>query len=107
MFALMPSQEGKEDEDEDEEPPAEKAKTKSPEEGNRPPSELARHDVIKVQARGQLAAPSPVTSRASPCWEEEGSSRPGAQLHLAGGLCLNLRGFWLPTCCLGCATYWR
>ncbi|KAF4017327.1 hypothetical protein G4228_008666 [Cervus hanglu yarkandensis] len=47
MFALMPSQEGKEDEDEDEEPPAEKAKTKSPEEGNRPPSELARHDVIK------------------------------------------------------------
>ncbi|XP_070325139.1 RNA polymerase II-associated protein 1 isoform X2 [Odocoileus virginianus] len=47
MFALMPSQEGKEDEDEDEEPPAEKAKTKNPEEGNRPPSELARHDVIK------------------------------------------------------------
>ena len=36
-----------------------------------------------------------------------GGGRPGAQLHLAGGLYLNLRGFWLPTCCLGCATYWR
>lgn len=47
VFALMPSQEDKEDEDEDEEPPAEKAKTKSSEEGNRPPSDLARHDVIK------------------------------------------------------------
>ncbi|XP_019824127.2 RNA polymerase II-associated protein 1 [Bos indicus] len=47
MFALMPSQEDKEDEDEDEEPPAEEAKTKSPEEGNRPPSDLARHDIIK------------------------------------------------------------
>ncbi|XP_069453959.1 RNA polymerase II-associated protein 1 isoform X3 [Ovis canadensis] len=47
IFALMPSQEDKEDEDEDKEPPAEKAKTKSSEEGNRPPSDLARHDVIK------------------------------------------------------------
>ncbi|XP_060003801.1 RNA polymerase II-associated protein 1 isoform X2 [Lagenorhynchus albirostris] len=47
VFPLMPSQEDKEDEDEDEEPPAEKAKRKSPEEGNRPPSDLARHDVIK------------------------------------------------------------
>ncbi|MBV98268.1 RNA polymerase II-associated protein 1, partial [Eschrichtius robustus] len=47
VFPLMPSQEDKEDEDEDEGPPAEKAKRKSPEEGNRPPSDLARHDVIK------------------------------------------------------------
>ena len=54
MFPLMPSQEDKEDEDEDEGPPAEKAKRKSPEEGNRPPSDLARHDVIKVKVLGQL-----------------------------------------------------
>ncbi|XP_014636069.1 PREDICTED: RNA polymerase II-associated protein 1 [Ceratotherium simum simum] len=47
VFPLMPSQEDKEDEDEDEEPPTEKAKMKSPQEGNRPPSDLARHDVIK------------------------------------------------------------
>ncbi|XP_066197701.1 RNA polymerase II-associated protein 1 [Saccopteryx leptura] len=47
VFPLMPSQEDKEDEDEDEEPSGEKAKRKSPEEGNWPPSELARHDVIK------------------------------------------------------------
>ncbi|XP_031309138.1 RNA polymerase II-associated protein 1 [Camelus dromedarius] len=47
VFPLMPSQEDREDEVEDEEPPAEKAKRKSPEEGNRPPSDLARHDVIK------------------------------------------------------------
>ncbi|XP_046931241.1 RNA polymerase II-associated protein 1 isoform X2 [Lynx rufus] len=47
-FPLMPSQEDREDdEDEDEEAPAEKAKRKSPEEGNRPPSDLARHDIIK------------------------------------------------------------
>uniref|UniRef100_A0A673U5F3 RNA polymerase II associated protein 1 n=1 Tax=Suricata suricatta TaxID=37032 RepID=A0A673U5F3_SURSU len=47
-FPLMPSQEDREDdEDEDEESPAEKAKRKSPEEGNRPPSDLARHDIIK------------------------------------------------------------
>ncbi|XP_064426710.1 RNA polymerase II-associated protein 1 isoform X3 [Mirounga angustirostris] len=49
VFPLMPSQEDKEDdEDEDEEHPAEKAKRKSPEEGSQPPSDLARHDVIKV-----------------------------------------------------------
>ncbi|XP_005638334.2 RNA polymerase II-associated protein 1 [Canis lupus familiaris] len=48
VFPLMPSQEDKEDdEDEDEEPPAEKAKRKSPEKGNQPPSDLARRDVIK------------------------------------------------------------
>jgi len=48
VFPLMPSQEDKEDdEDEDEEHPAEKAKRKSPEEGSQPPSDLARHDVIK------------------------------------------------------------
>ncbi|XP_066885120.1 RNA polymerase II-associated protein 1 isoform X7 [Kogia breviceps] len=47
VFPLMPSQEDKEGEDEDEEPLAEKAKRKSPEEGNRPPSDVARHDVIK------------------------------------------------------------
>nr|XP_013014294.1 RNA polymerase II-associated protein 1 isoform X2 [Cavia porcellus] len=45
VFPLVPSQEDKEGEDEDEEPPADKAK--SPEEGSRPPPELARHDVIK------------------------------------------------------------
>lgn len=51
----MPSQENREDdEDEDEEPPTEKTKRKSPEEGNRPPSDLARHDVIKVKLLGQL-----------------------------------------------------
>lgn len=55
VFPLMPSQEDKEDdEDEDEEPPVEKAKRKSSEEGNRPPSDLARRDVIKVQMLGQL-----------------------------------------------------
>uniref|UniRef100_A0A4X1UTE5 RNA polymerase II associated protein 1 n=1 Tax=Sus scrofa TaxID=9823 RepID=A0A4X1UTE5_PIG len=48
VFPLMPSQEDKEDEDEDAEPLGEKAKRKTPEEGNRPPSDLARHDVIKV-----------------------------------------------------------
>ncbi|XP_032712678.1 RNA polymerase II-associated protein 1 isoform X2 [Lontra canadensis] len=47
VFPLMPSQEDEDDEDEDEEPPAEKVKRKSPEQGNRPPSDLARHDVIK------------------------------------------------------------
>ncbi|XP_037358157.1 RNA polymerase II-associated protein 1 [Talpa occidentalis] len=47
VFPLMPSKEDKEDEDEDEEPTAEKTKKKSPEERNRPPSDLARHDVIK------------------------------------------------------------
>ncbi|XP_016067836.1 PREDICTED: RNA polymerase II-associated protein 1 [Miniopterus natalensis] len=47
VFPLMPSQEDKEDEDEDEELSGEKGKRKSPEEGNQPPSDLARHDVIK------------------------------------------------------------
>ncbi|XP_060031036.1 RNA polymerase II-associated protein 1 isoform X2 [Erinaceus europaeus] len=47
VFPLMPSKEDKEDEDEDEQPTAEKAKKKSPERGGRPPSDLARHDVIK------------------------------------------------------------
>ncbi|XP_037690191.1 LOW QUALITY PROTEIN: RNA polymerase II-associated protein 1 [Choloepus didactylus] len=47
VFPLMPNQEDKEDIDEDEEPPAEKAKNKNPEEGSRPPPDLARHDVIK------------------------------------------------------------
>lgn len=48
VFPLMPSQEDKEDdEEEDEELPPEKAKRKSPEEGSQPPSDLARHDVIK------------------------------------------------------------
>lgn len=47
VFPLMPSQEDKEDEDEEAEPSREKAKRKSPEEGNQPPSDLARHDVIK------------------------------------------------------------
>nr|XP_045012480.1 RNA polymerase II-associated protein 1 [Jaculus jaculus] len=46
VFPLMPSQEDKEDEGEDEEPAAEKTK-KNPEEGSRPPPDLARHDVIK------------------------------------------------------------
>ncbi|XP_036153884.1 RNA polymerase II-associated protein 1 isoform X5 [Myotis myotis] len=47
VFPLMPTQEDKDDEDEDEEPSGEKAKRKSPEERNQPPSDLARHDVIK------------------------------------------------------------
>lgn len=50
----MPSQWDKEDEDEDEDRSGEKAKKKCPEEGNRPPSDLARHDVIKVKMLGQL-----------------------------------------------------
>lgn len=45
VFPLIPSREDKEDENEDEEPP-DKTK-KSPEEGSRPPPDLARHDVIK------------------------------------------------------------
>lgn len=49
VFPLIPSQEDKEDEAEDEEPTTEKAKKKSPEEGSRPPPDLARHDVIKVE----------------------------------------------------------
>nr|XP_027781851.1 RNA polymerase II-associated protein 1 [Marmota flaviventris]XP_034493256.1 RNA polymerase II-associated protein 1 [Marmota flaviventris] len=47
VFPLMPSREDKEDEGEDEEPPGEKAKKKMPEEGHRPPPDLARYDVIK------------------------------------------------------------
>ncbi|KAF7481978.1 Hypothetical predicted protein [Marmota monax] len=47
VFPLMPSWEDKEDEGEDEEPPGEKAKKKMPEEGHRPPPDLARYDVIK------------------------------------------------------------
>ncbi|XP_049638097.1 RNA polymerase II-associated protein 1 [Suncus etruscus] len=46
VFPLMPSQEDQDAEDEDEELPVEKAK-KGPGEGTRPPSDLARHDVIK------------------------------------------------------------
>ncbi|XP_036874702.2 RNA polymerase II-associated protein 1 isoform X1 [Manis javanica] len=45
VYPLMPSQEDREDEDE--ESPGEKAKRKSSEEGDQPPSDLARHDVIK------------------------------------------------------------
>lgn len=47
VFPLMPSQDDKEDEDEDEELTTEKVKRKTPEEGSRPPPDLARHDVIK------------------------------------------------------------
>ncbi|KAM4829813.1 RNA polymerase II-associated protein 1 [Thomomys bottae] len=47
VFPLMPSQEDKEEDGEDEEPTPEKEKKKSPEEGSRPPPDLARHDVIK------------------------------------------------------------
>ncbi|KAM7157842.1 RNA polymerase II-associated protein 1 isoform 2-T3 [Molossus nigricans] len=47
VFPLMPSQKDKDDEDEEGEPSREKAKRKRPEEGNQPPSDLARHDVIK------------------------------------------------------------
>lgn len=43
----MPSQEDQDAEDEEEELPVEKAK-KGPGEDTRPPSDLARHDVIKV-----------------------------------------------------------
>lgn len=49
MFPLMPSQDNKEGEDEDEEVRTEKVKRKAPEEGSRPPPDLARHDVIKVE----------------------------------------------------------
>ncbi|XP_028622818.1 RNA polymerase II-associated protein 1 isoform X2 [Grammomys surdaster] len=47
VFPLMPSQDEKEDEDEDEELTTEKVKRKTPEEGSRPPPDLARHDIIK------------------------------------------------------------
>ncbi|XP_031227395.1 RNA polymerase II-associated protein 1 [Mastomys coucha] len=47
VFPLMPSQDDKEGEDEDEEVRTEKVKRKAPEEGSRPPPDLARHDVIK------------------------------------------------------------
>lgn len=103
MFPLMPSQEDKEDEDEEGEPSREKAKRKSPEEGNQPPSDLARHDVIKVKTLGQLHLSHDfkgmhMSSKRRP-------SRPRAQLHLSGGLSsLIPRDFWPPTCCLGCAT---
>ncbi|XP_023568392.1 RNA polymerase II-associated protein 1 [Octodon degus] len=46
VFPLVPSQADKENEDEDEEPAAGRAK-KIPEEGSRPPPDLARYDVIK------------------------------------------------------------
>lgn len=49
VFPLMPSQDDREDEDEDEELKTEKVKRKTPEEGSRPPPDLARHDVIKVE----------------------------------------------------------
>lgn len=49
VFPLMPSQDDKEDEDEDEELKTEKVKRKTPEEGSRPPPDLARHDIIKVE----------------------------------------------------------
>lgn len=87
-FPLMPSQEDKEDEDEDEECPAEKAKRKSPEEESRAPPDLARHDVIKV--KGQLLS-HPMAQGMSTCWKE-GSSVPGAQLHLSVGFSLQLPG---------------
>lgn len=48
VFPLMPSQEDKDDEGEDEEPTTKKAKKKTPGEESRPPPDLARHDVIKV-----------------------------------------------------------
>lgn len=63
MYPLMPSQEDREDEDE--ESPGEKAKRKSSEEGDQPPSDLARHDVIKVKMPGQLHLS--MTLRASTC----------------------------------------
>lgn len=49
VFPLMPSQDEKEDEDEDEEHTTEKVKRKTPEEGSRPPPDLARYDIIKVE----------------------------------------------------------
>lgn len=47
VFPMMPSHDDKEDEDEDEELTKEKVNRKTPEEGSRPPPDLARHDVIK------------------------------------------------------------
>lgn len=73
MFPLMPSQEDKEDEDEDEEHSTEKTKRKSPEEGNRPPSDLARYDVIKVKMLGQLHVSRP---QGQALVGQEGSSKP-------------------------------
>lgn len=49
VFPLMPSQDDKEDGDEDEELTTEKVKRKTPEDGSRPPPDLARHDIIKVE----------------------------------------------------------
>lgn len=73
MFPLMPSQEDEDDEDEDEEPPAEKIKRKSPEQGNRPPSDLARHDVIKVKMLDSCTCPP--TLRASMSFGDGGWCR--------------------------------
>lgn len=83
VFPLMPSQEDKEDEDEDAEPLGEKAKRKTPEEGNRPPSDLARHDVIKVKVLQQL--PQSLDLQGKHMLGKRGSARPGAQLLLAVG----------------------
>lgn len=49
VFPMMPSHDDKADEDEDEELTKEKVNRKTPEEGSRPPPDLARHDVIKVE----------------------------------------------------------
>lgn len=101
MFPLMPTQEDKDNEDEDEEPSREKAKRKSPEEGNQPPSDLARHDVIKVKVLGQLHL-----SRDLQGVHTLGKRRRQGLGPAAFGsrfLSLISRGFWPPICCLGCA----
>lgn len=103
VFPLMPSQKDKEDEDEDEERLTEKTKRKSPEEGNRPPSDLARYDVIKVKMLGQLHVSHDL----------KGKHLLGKKGHQSlaafgsGFISLIPRGFWPPTCFLGCATFWR
>lgn len=103
VFPLMPSRKDKEDEDEDEERLTEKTKRKSPEEGNRPPSDLARYDVIKVKMLGQLHVSHDL----------KGKHLLGKKGHQSlaafgsGFISLIPRGFWPPTCFLGCATFWR
>lgn len=88
IFALMPSQGGQGGRGRGRRTPAEKAKTKSSEEGNRlhltwPDMTSSRYKrVVQLYQSRDLQGKHV---------GQEGSSRPGAQLHLLTGLCLNLR----------------
>ena len=101
VFPLMPSQQDKEDEDEDEEPSGEKAKKKSPEEGNRPPSDLAQHDVIQVKMLGQLHLSHDL--QGTHMSDKRGHQGLGPTAFGSAFISLTSRGFWPPACCLGCA----